>query len=194
MTRTLWLVRHGPTHAKTAIGWTDLAADLSDTKKIARLDAFLPRPARLVSSDLLRATATADRLGEGRSRLGHMADLREMHFGRWEDLAFDALPEEDRAHARSFWEEPGDIAAPGGESMNALSTRVVRSLDALTGAEDPHTIVVAHMGVIMAALAHATGMEQKASFGFRIDPLSVTRLDYLPDAKAWRVGMVNHQP
>ena len=28
MTR-FWLVRHGPTHAKTMVGWTDLPADLS---------------------------------------------------------------------------------------------------------------------------------------------------------------------
>jgi len=32
---TLWLVRHGPTHAKAMIGWTDLPADLSDAGAIA---------------------------------------------------------------------------------------------------------------------------------------------------------------
>lgn len=38
----LWWVRHGPTHAKTFIGWTDRPADLSDTAALARLAAFLP--------------------------------------------------------------------------------------------------------------------------------------------------------
>ncbi len=38
MTR-FWLVRHGPTHAKAMIGWTDLVADLSDVETLARLSA-----------------------------------------------------------------------------------------------------------------------------------------------------------
>ena len=56
---TLWLVRHGPTHAKAMIGWTDLPADLSDAGAIARLRAALP-DAPIVSSDLIRAVTTAD--------------------------------------------------------------------------------------------------------------------------------------
>lgn len=56
MTR-LWLIRHGPTHAKGMVGWTDLPADLSDTAQIARLRAALP-DAPVVSSDLLRAVQT----------------------------------------------------------------------------------------------------------------------------------------
>ncbi|MCX8953857.1 histidine phosphatase family protein, partial [Ruegeria sp. NA] len=36
MTR-LHLVRHGPTHAKTMVGWSDLPADLSDTAALRRL-------------------------------------------------------------------------------------------------------------------------------------------------------------
>ncbi|MDZ4137070.1 MAG: histidine phosphatase family protein, partial [Paracoccaceae bacterium] len=52
MTRFHW-VRHGPTHAKAMIGWTDLPADLSDHPAIARLTAFLPDAAGVVSSDLI---------------------------------------------------------------------------------------------------------------------------------------------
>jgi hypothetical protein len=70
MTR-FWLVRHGPTHAKTMIGWTDLAADLSDTGALQRLAAHLPPGAPVISSDLSRAIATADALGPDRPRLPH---------------------------------------------------------------------------------------------------------------------------
>ncbi|MGL6209472.1 MAG: histidine phosphatase family protein, partial [Paracoccaceae bacterium] len=59
MTRFFW-VRHGPTHAKTMVGWTDLPADLSDTAALDRLKATLPQGAVTISSDLIRATATAD--------------------------------------------------------------------------------------------------------------------------------------
>jgi broad specificity phosphatase PhoE len=39
----IWLVRHGPTHAKGMVGWTDLPADLSDGAALARLNAHLPQ-------------------------------------------------------------------------------------------------------------------------------------------------------
>ncbi len=52
--RDWYWVRHGPTHAKAMIGWTDLPADLSDTAKLARLEAMLPTGGKVVSSDLSR--------------------------------------------------------------------------------------------------------------------------------------------
>ena len=50
MTR-LFLVRHGPTHAKTMVGWSDLPADLSDRAALDRLAGFLPDQATVISSD-----------------------------------------------------------------------------------------------------------------------------------------------
>ncbi|MEY8841169.1 histidine phosphatase family protein, partial [Cribrihabitans sp. XS_ASV171] len=38
MTR-LHFVRHGPTHAKGMVGWSDLPADLSDTALLDRLSS-----------------------------------------------------------------------------------------------------------------------------------------------------------
>jgi hypothetical protein len=61
----LWWVRHGPTHQTTFTGWRDVPADLSDGAALDRLDAYLPAHAVLVSSDLLRASATADRISAG---------------------------------------------------------------------------------------------------------------------------------
>ena len=36
-TATIWWVRHGPTHRKEMVGWSDVPADLSDTAALARL-------------------------------------------------------------------------------------------------------------------------------------------------------------
>ena len=87
MTR-LWWVRHGPTHAKAFAGWRDIPADLSDTAALTRLNAHLPAGAPVISSDLIRATATADVLSAQRPRLPHDPDLREFHFGEWDGLGF----------------------------------------------------------------------------------------------------------
>ena len=93
MSRFFW-VRHGPTHAKTMVGWSDLPADLSDTAQVERLAGHLPPNALVISSDLSRARATADAIQGQRDRLAHDMDLREIHFGDWELKRFDEIEDE----------------------------------------------------------------------------------------------------
>lgn len=187
MTR-FWLVRHAPTHARTMVGWADLPADLSDTAALARLNAHLPLAAPVVSSDLSRAIATADALGP-RPRLPHEPGLREIHFGLWETRPFAEIEAESPDHIRAFWETPGDIAPPGGESWNALTARSWATLDRLQGIA-PDIIVVAHFGPIVAALQLAEQLSPEAAFVHRIDNLSVTCLSLAPP----RVFSINHRP
>jgi len=187
--KRLWMVRHGPTHAKSMVGWSDLPADLSDTAALARLSDFLP-DAPVVSSDLLRARATADAVQAGRPRLPHEADLREIHFGEWELRSSSEIEASDPDHIRAYWEQPGDIAPPGGESWNALSARVGAALDRLLAVHDD-LIVVAHFGVILAQIQRADGLTAYDAFGHRIDNLSVTTFDR---GQAWRSGLINHNP
>ena len=156
MRRIFW-VRHGPTHAKSMVGWSDLPADLSDTARLARLSAFLPGDGTVVSSDLTRAAATADAIAGHRMRLPHDPDLREIHFGAWEMQRFDTVA--DPAHLRAFWDSPGDLAAPGGESWNAVSRRVGAAVNRLHAAHpDRDIVVVAHFGAILTQVQRALGL------------------------------------
>lgn len=179
-------VRHGPTHAKAMVGWSDIPADLSDHAAIARLSAHLPL-APVVSSDLSRAAATADALQGHRPRLPHDPDLREINFGEWELRRFDEI--EDQAHIRRYWEEPGAVAPPGGESWNAVTARVHSAVDRLIG--PPDVIVVAHFGVILTQVQRALGIGAYAAFGHRIDNLSVTEITF---DQGWSAGAINHIP
>jgi broad specificity phosphatase PhoE len=171
------------------VGWTDLPADLSDAAAISRLSAHLPEAAPVISSDLTRAVATADALGP-RPRLAHDPGLREMHFGQWETRAFSEIEAEAPDLIRAFWEKPGDIRPPGGESWNELSSRTWAALDRLEGTA-PDLIVVAHFGPIVAALQRAEGLTAEAAFSHRIDNLSVTCLSFGPPGK---VFAINHRP
>lgn len=188
MTR-IYLVRHAPTHARTMVGWTDLPADLSDHAAFARLSTYLPL-APVVSSDLGRAIATADRLCTNRPRLPHDSDLREMHFGDWELRSFAEIEAETPSLIRAFWETPGPIAAPGGESWDMLSARVCASLDRHLAITSDQLIVVAHFGAILAALQRALGVSAADIFSHKIDNLSVTELTH--DRTGWAVGRINH--
>ncbi len=142
-----------------------------------------------MSSDLARAIATADRLAP-RRRLPHDAALRELHFGAWELRGFAEVEAEDPARIRAFWDDPGDISPPGGESWNGMSARVIGALDRLMRCEPGDLIVVSHFGPILAAIQHADHLSASAAFAHRIDNLSVTEIDVA--AGTWSLIRANH--
>lgn len=190
MTRWWW-VRHGPTHQRAFTGWRDVPADLSDTTRVARLSDYLPRDAHMITSDLIRAVATGDAVSAGRTRLPHDPALREFDFGAWDGLHFSEVAERDPDLSRQYWEQPGDVAPPGGESWNAASARVQGVVEALNG-QHRDIIVVAHFGVILTQLQRASGKTAYEVLAQSIDPLSITQLTH--QNGAWQVGVVNHSP
>lgn len=188
---TFHLVRHGPTHERAFVGWRDVPADLSDTAALSRLSAGLPERALLISSDLIRAVDTADALSTGRIRLPHDRNLREFDFGDWDGVMHAEASASDPDLARSFWETPGDIAAPNGESWHDVALRVARAMDQLHQdypGED--IIVVGHFGMILTQLGRARAAEPASVLGQKIDNLSVTTLQR-HDA-GWTVHKINH--
>ncbi|MDK3072176.1 histidine phosphatase family protein [Sedimentitalea sp. JM2-8] len=192
MTR-LHLVRHGPTHAKSMVGWSDLPADLSDTAQLDRLSLLLPRPALVVSSDLRRAAATADAIAGNRRRLPNDPALREINFGAWELRRFAEIEAEDPERIRAYWDTPGDVRPPGGESWNEVCARVDAAVDRLIAAHDGQDIViVAHFGAILTQVQRALRLPAADAFSHRIDNLSVTELSLYPDG--WRVAGINRLP
>ncbi|KRS12539.1 phosphoglycerate mutase [Roseovarius atlanticus] len=189
-TRLFW-VRHGPTHAKGLVGWADLPADLSDTARIARLDAHLPRQALLVSSDLSRAAATADTLAADRTRLPHDPALRELHFGDWDLKAPEDIKDQSRYQA--FWDHPGEVRPPSGETWPELAARVDAATDALIATHPgADLVIVAHLGVILTQLQRALALTATEAFSHSIAPLSVTELHHTPTG--WHVSGINHVP
>ncbi len=190
---TLHLVRHGPTHAKAMVGWSDLPADLSDTAALARLDAHLPRDAVLISSDLIRSVHTADAIGQGRNRLAHDPQLREINFGEWELKTFPEIEVSHPELANVYWRTPGETAAPGGESWHQVQARIDAALDRLMAAHPGQDlIVVVHFGVIVTQIQRALGLTATQAFGHKIDNLSVTEITR-HDA-GWDVARINHVP
>ncbi len=188
-----WWVRHGPTGETALTGWRDIPADLSDEPRLQRLRAYLPDNALVVSSDLTRATATADALAGNRARLPPTPALREFHFGAWEGLTHDQVTARDPELCRAYWETPGDVAPPGGESWNKVAARVGCFVAELNRRHPGCPIIaVAHFGVILTQVQAALGISPAAALAYRIDTLSVTRLCLQGDT--WRIGVINHVP
>lgn len=190
---TWWWIRHGPTHAKGMVGWSDLPADLSDHAALDRLAALLPEDALVVSSDLARSVATADAIVGNRQRLDHAQAIREINFGDWELKTSAEIMASDPDLSRAYWSNPGEPAPPGGESWNQTAARVDEFVTSMNAAHPRrHIVAVAHFGVILTQVQRASRMSAKSALSFRIDNLSVTRLEFLDPH--WRVLGVNQQP
>jgi alpha-ribazole phosphatase len=101
-------------------------------------------------------------------------DLMEMSFGRWEGLAWDALPREQiDAWASDVWSyRPG-----GGESAAMVALRWQRWLSHVQSIDSGPVIAVTHAGVIRVALAHAGRLNGSSVLKAAIPFASVHRLD-----------------
>lgn len=210
MTRWWW-IRHGPVHNpdRRLYGQDDLDAHFPDPGTVAGLAAALPDDALWFTSHLKRTHQTAGVLAGALRDAGRTppapiahADLAEQHFGEWQGLTFAELKALGAAFER-MWHAPGDTRPPGGESFTDVVARVATDIESLTRANPGRDIVaVAHGGTIRAALALALGLDAGAALGFRIDTLSLTRIDHVPPGtdrapgtlRRWRVEGVNSVP
>ena len=148
----LTLVRHTrPLIAgNVCYGAADL--DLAPTfeEEAARVVRGLPLAERLVTSPLRRCRRLAERIGAAQS-LVPVVDprLREMDFGRWEGVPWDAISRDEM----DAWAADFLHARPhGGESVHMLYERARAAVASYRRTGLSH-IVVTHAGVIKAVRA-----------------------------------------
>ena len=177
---TWWWVRHAPTGAKELIGWTDVQADLSDTDSLARLSSALPENAVVVSSDLRRASETADAIAQARPRAPNDSRLREINFGAWESLEFSKIARLHPETSQKYWSNPSSAIPPGGESWDSVSARVNSFVQEFSRDHCGEDIVaVSHFGAILTQIQRATGQPVSQVAGNKIENLSITKIRLL---------------
>ena len=181
----LWLIRHAPVDGpRGVIHAPDAPADLGDAAAFAALQARLPADPITVCSPARRTSETAARLG-----LTATQDdaFREQDFGDWTGRRHSEIEQElGEAAYRAFWKSPATNRPPGGESFADQIARVRAGLARLPAGD---VVLVVHSGTIRAVLAVALDLAPELALRFVIDPLSLTRIDRLPNA--WRVVAVN---
>lgn len=186
--RTIVLLRHAETAAQCAgclIGSTDLPLAPEGRRKASRLAPRIAgeRPARLYCSPLRRARETAESLGESLGMIPEIdSDLREIDFGRWEGMTFDAIQASDpEAVARWARFEP-DFAFPGGESIEVFLARIRRVAKRFAECEGPSVLAVTHAGVIRAMICHLLGLSPRQYVLFDVKPASLTKIAVYGDS------------
>jgi broad specificity phosphatase PhoE len=118
-------------------------------------------PAQIWSSDLVRASATAQCLADLTSLVVQTdKDLRERHGGAWEGLTTDEI--RDRY--------PEDLAAwnpPGGESVDAVAERTKTAFLRIADAAAPGSLVVVagHGASLTWGMSRLLGLDERITGG-----------------------------
>ena len=163
----LTLVRHTRPMVAGNIcyGVTDL--DLAPTfeEEATRVVETLPPAERLVTSPLSRCRRLAERIAVAQSLVPVVDErLREMDFGRWEGMPWDAIP---RAELDTWAADFLHARPHGGESVHMLYERARATIADCRRTGLSH-IVVTHAGVIKAVRAedrHPNAWKSNVEFG-----------------------------
>lgn len=199
---TLHLVRHGAAEHTDGrcIGWADAGLSEGGAEALRWLAGTWsgPPPARLVSSDLARAAASAAVLAQTWTKAPEIEDeieqekrLREMHFGRWEGQSWADIEAADGERLAAWMGDWVDAPTPEGECFADVAARVGAWLQDVREAcaEKEHVVAVAHAGPIRAALCHALQAPLARAFHLHVDHARVSTLVTARDG--WGVRGVN---
>jgi broad specificity phosphatase PhoE len=141
------------------------------------------------TSDLSRAALTATHALEGRDiQPVFDAALREMHYGEWEARVGTEIGAESPALMRDFF-SCRIHSAPGGETLQDLRKRTT---EAVLQAVDQHRggtiLIVSHGNAIMAMLAEFLRLPIEATWSFRCDNTSISRLHFSKSGRFTLLG------
>jgi alpha-ribazole phosphatase len=180
----LWIVRHAKPLITSGVcyGALDVAADAQDTLQAARaLAQTLPVRCRVSVSPLQRCKQLAHALSDIRNDLIPRTDerLREMDFGTWEGVAWDAIP---LAAMQAWTDDFGTHRFGDVESANEVLARVADLWHAARQHSDENQVWITHAGVARAVHLLAQGIQS-------VDSASQWPKDALGYGEWWCVDM-----
>ncbi len=146
--------------------------------------AFSSEPvARVLSSPLLRARATAEALAAAHE-CGVEIDERliELDYGAWDGIALADVPPADWA----AWRADPAFAPPGGERLTDVTARVASfCTDVLV---DELVVAVSHVSPIKAAVCVALRVDERVTWQMQLGVAAITRVGRRPDGAPYLVS------
>lgn len=163
------------------IGRTDAGLSREGVRQ-ARSLAIALRAAGIdavVSSPALRALRTAHPIGEAASVSQEVdVDLREIDFGTFDGLRFSTIAREHPDVYSRWMASPTTAVFPYGESWNDLRDRARAAFRRIAVTHEGRTtVVVTHIGVILAILADVLAIADDRVFGFTVGHARVCLVD-----------------
>jgi alpha-ribazole phosphatase len=175
----IYLVRHpqpvdadGLCYGRLDLAVTQQAIAAAAEEVRAQIPGETLEGARIYCSPSPRCVGLARRIASPREPMP-AEDLMEMNFGRWQGLAWDAVPRQELdAWAKDVWgHRPG-----GGESAEMVAARWQRWLSQLPRNSGSSIVAVTHAGVIRVALACSGRLDAASALEAAVPFGSVNRL------------------
>lgn len=190
--KRLLLVRHGESEwnaVRRLQGQADIGLSARGEAQATALAPTIAQlsPNRVITSDLRRASRTAELLGfpEAEREPG----LREIDVGDWTGMEIAQLVAEQPEAYRGW--RAGSFAPPGGEGWADFAARTAGAVQA-AASESDLLLVVCHGGVIRALLQTFLGLEPRRIIP--VGPGSLTILANKPGEPDMRLEMFNYAP
>lgn len=152
----------------SAEGWQQMWAALGDHAPWSRI----------VTSPMRRCRGFAEALAE-KWRMGLTVDerLKEIGFGAWEGLRHEEVQQRYPQAYEAFYRDPVNQRPPGAEPAEAFFRRVSAGLEGLVrDYACEHVLLVAHAGVIRAALAYVLETPLSEMYRMKVPYAGLTRL------------------
>ncbi|WP_127131581.1 histidine phosphatase family protein [Georgenia sp. SYP-B2076] len=197
---TIVLWRHGQTEynaSKRLQGQVDIALNETGRAQAARAAEVLAalEPTRIVTSDLVRAAATARALGDLTGlEPAPDARLRERSFGDWEGLTAEQI-RSGWPEAWAAWRQGKEPDGVGAETRSDAGRRVAEAVEEVAAdlGRDDVLVVVAHGAAITLGQSVLLGLDPAAWFGLTgLDNCRWTSMHPNPGREpAWRLAGYN---
>ena len=172
----LLLARHGATAWSDEgryQGRTDLSLSVSGIAQAAKLGQWLAeeRVEAVIHSGARRAAETVQQaLPIPPAFTSLDVDWREIDHGDWEGLTYRQLETDFPDQARAHWDDPWNIAAPGGETLASVDERVRRAFASLVERWAGHTVLlVAHATPLQLLLCQLLGSPPNHYWRWKLD-------------------------
>jgi len=150
-----------------------------------------PHPRAIYSSPLTRCVTTGAIIGR-HSGLAPIPEegLIDFDYGVWQGRLIADVKHDSPDAVLQWFKEPDRAVIPSGETLQAMSERVVKTLAEIVqkGAGEA-VVIVGHDSVNRAILLHALGLPLNRYWHLRQDPGAVSRLEF--EDEDWRICSLN---
>ena len=181
------LLRHGEVENAGSVFYGRQDVSLSDSgrkQSLALAGRLKDVPLSMVfSSDLSRCLFLAEAIAGKRGLVVEVrSELREVDFGRWSGLSWDAVEARYPGALSERMEKLESYKPPQGENLVEVALRVWRVIDeALKKCKEEAVAIIGHGGVNRVLIARATGLSLNKIFSLEQDFACVNVLDFYPD-------------
>ena len=195
---TIILVRHGHVEGidqprfRGRMHLQLTAAGLNQAEQTSQYVARIcPHPHRIYSSPMTRCITTASIIG----RAAGLAPIPEegftdLDYGSWQGRLVAEVERESPVEVTMWFKSPQNATIPGGERLQAMSDRVLETLDnVLRTCAGQAAVIVGHDSVNRIVLMHALGVSLERYWHLSQAPGAVNKL--LHEGGDWKVESLN---